>query len=164
MKPSLAQILATSLPDQALALPVPLALPVQPNSLSNLLTGLAAAQHFELDIRLEASSTALIGETGRASDLATISPAHVFAREIASGELTVTVGAGQLVAFTGFLKHDPECRFTSLVDITAVDHPERVARFEVVYHFLSMYRNARIRVKLAVAEDEMVPSIHELHP
>jgi LysR family nitrogen assimilation transcriptional regulator len=67
---------------------VPLALPVRPNSLTNLLTGLAAAQHFELDIRLEASSTSLIGETIRASDLATISPAHVFAREIASGEFS----------------------------------------------------------------------------
>jgi LysR family transcriptional regulator, nitrogen assimilation regulatory protein len=67
---------------------VPLALPVRPNSLANLLAGLAAAQHFELDIRLEASSTSLIGETIRASDLATISPAHVFSREIASGEFS----------------------------------------------------------------------------
>jgi DNA-binding transcriptional LysR family regulator len=67
---------------------IPLALPVRPNSLTNLLTGLAAAQHFELDIRLEASSTSLIGETMRASDLATISPAHVFSREIASGEFS----------------------------------------------------------------------------
>jgi DNA-binding transcriptional LysR family regulator len=65
---------------------VPLALPVRPNSLTNLLTGLAASQHFELDIRLEGSSTSLIGEAMRASDLATISPAQVFAREIASGE------------------------------------------------------------------------------
>jgi LysR family transcriptional regulator, nitrogen assimilation regulatory protein len=67
---------------------IPLALPVRPNSLTNLLTGLAAAQHFELDIRLEASSTSLIGETIRASDLATISPAQVFSREIASGEFS----------------------------------------------------------------------------
>lgn len=67
---------------------VPLALPVRPNSLTNLLTGLAAAQHFDLDIRLEASSTPLIGEAIRASDLATISPAQVFAREIASGEFS----------------------------------------------------------------------------
>lgn len=67
---------------------IPLALPVRPNSLTNLLTGLAAAQHFELDIRLEASSTSLIGETMRASDLATISPAQVFSREIASGEFS----------------------------------------------------------------------------
>jgi LysR family transcriptional regulator, nitrogen assimilation regulatory protein len=67
---------------------VPLALPVRPNSLTNLLTGLAAAQHFDLDIRLEASSTPLIGEAIRDSDLATISPAQVFAREIASGEFS----------------------------------------------------------------------------
>jgi len=67
---------------------VPLALPVRPNSLTNLLTGLAAAQHFELDIGLEAGSTSLIGEAIRVSDLATISPAQVFAREIASGEFS----------------------------------------------------------------------------
>ena len=67
---------------------IPLALPVRPNSLTNLLTGLAAARHFDLDIRLEGSSTSLIGEAMRASDLATISPAHVFAREIASGEFS----------------------------------------------------------------------------
>jgi DNA-binding transcriptional LysR family regulator len=67
---------------------VPLALPVRPNSLTNLLTGLAAAQHFDLDIRLEGSSTSVIGEVMRASDLGTISPARVFAREIASGEFT----------------------------------------------------------------------------
>ena len=67
---------------------IPLALPVRPNSLTNLLTGLAAAQHFELDIRLEASSTSLISETMRASDLATMSPAQVFSREIASGEFS----------------------------------------------------------------------------
>lgn len=67
---------------------VPLALPVRPNSLTNLLTGLAAARHFELDIRLEAGSTSLIGEIIRDSDLATISPAQVFSREIASGEFS----------------------------------------------------------------------------
>jgi len=67
---------------------IPLALPVRPNSLTNLLTGLAAAQHFELDIRLEASSTPLISETMRASDLATLSPVQVFSREIASGEFS----------------------------------------------------------------------------
>lgn len=75
------------MPLRALA-EVPLALPVRPNGLTNLLTGLAAAQHFELDIRLEGSSTSLIGEAIRASDLATISPVHVFAREIASGEFS----------------------------------------------------------------------------
>lgn len=67
---------------------IPLALPVRPNSLTSVLTGLAAAQQFELDIRFEAGSTPIIREVMLASDLATISPREVFLREIASGELS----------------------------------------------------------------------------
>jgi DNA-binding transcriptional LysR family regulator len=70
---------------------VALAMPVRPNSLTSALTGLAAAQQFELNIAFEAGSTPLIKEVILASDLATISPRHVFAREIASGELSATL-------------------------------------------------------------------------
>lgn len=80
----------------------------------------------------------------------------------AFGELTVTVGLSGLADLIRHLK--TVYRFTSLVDITAVDHPERAARFDVVYHFLSMYENARIRVKVAVSETDMVPSIAGIHP
>jgi LysR family nitrogen assimilation transcriptional regulator len=66
---------------------IALAMPVRPNSLTSVLTGLAASQHFQLDIHLEAGSTPLIRDVMLASDLATISPRHVFAREIAAGEL-----------------------------------------------------------------------------
>ena len=66
---------------------IPLALPVRPNSLTSMLTGLAAAQHFELDIRFEGGSTPLIRDVMIASGLATISPRHVYAREIDAGEL-----------------------------------------------------------------------------
>lgn len=88
----------------------------------------------------------------------------VISTEIAFGELNVTVVAENIVEFVDFLKTDASCRFSSLVDITAVDHPERVKRFDVVYHFLSMYQNQRIRVKLAVGEDEMLASILSVHP
>ena len=84
--------------------------------------------------------------------------------DVAFGELTLTASAAHIERLVEFLRDDPACRFTSLVDITAVDHPERPARFDVVYHFLSMYRNQRIRVKVAVREDEMVPSIVDIHP
>jgi NADH-quinone oxidoreductase subunit C len=83
---------------------------------------------------------------------------------VAFGELTITANLAHLESLIEFLRDDASCRFSSLVDITAVDHPERVARFDVVYHFLSMYRNHRIRVKVAVREEEMVPSIHAIHP
>lgn len=91
-------------------------------------------------------------------------PEAVLSAEVAFGELTLSVVADALPALVRFLKTDVTCRFSSLVDITAVDHPERRARFDVVYHFLSMYRNQRIRLKAAVREDEMVPSITEIHP
>ena len=72
--------------------------------------------------------------------------------------------AEELSAADVTTRDDPACRFSTLVDITAIDHPERAQRFDVVYHFLSMYRNHRIRVKVKVAEDEMVPSLVDLHP
>ena len=80
------------------------------------------------------------------------------------GELTVNVPLSSLRAFVDFLSSDRTCQFTTLVDITAVDYPGREARFDVVYHFLSMYQNQRVRVKTEVREDEMVPSITETHP
>ena len=91
-------------------------------------------------------------------------PDTVLSSEVAFGELTVTTALSELEDLIEFLRDDNACRFSSLVDLTAVDHPERAARFDMVYHFLSMYRNQRIRVKVAVREDEMVPSIIALHP
>ncbi|MGJ8584552.1 MAG: NADH-quinone oxidoreductase subunit C [Marinosulfonomonas sp.] len=91
-------------------------------------------------------------------------PDCVVGWDVAFGELNVTITPASLVAFMEFLKTDRTCRFSSLVDITAVDYPSRGARFDVVYHFLSMYQNHRIRVRVAVREDEMVPSIIEVHP
>jgi NADH-quinone oxidoreductase subunit C len=91
-------------------------------------------------------------------------PEAVVSATVSFGELTLVANLANLKALVETLRDDASCRFSTLVDITAIDHPERSARFDVVYHFLSMYRNHRIRVKVAVREDEMVPSIHELHP
>ncbi|KJZ20417.1 NADH-quinone oxidoreductase subunit C [Loktanella sp. S4079] len=84
--------------------------------------------------------------------------------EVAHEELTVTVAPSSIVAFVDFLKTDQACKFSSLVDITAVDYPSRDKRFDVVYHFLSMYQNQRIRLRVQLREDEMMPSIISVHP
>ncbi len=91
-------------------------------------------------------------------------PNAVLRSSITFGELTLEVSLAHLVSLVDFLKTDSACSFSSLVDITAVDYPERVARFDVVYHFLSMYQNHRIRLRVAMREDEMVPSIITVHP
>ncbi len=98
---------------------------------------------------------------------ATISAARaadIIDSKMTFGELTVTVKLTALVDFIGYLRVDPACKLSTLVDITAIDYPERADRFDVVYHFLSMYRNLRIRVKVAVAEDQMVPTLTAIHP
>jgi len=91
-------------------------------------------------------------------------PDCVLGWSVAFDELTVDVTPANIPGFVEFLKTDPSCRFSTLVDITAVDHPERPKRFDVVYHFLSMYQNQRIRLRVAVREDDVVPSITATHP
>ncbi len=84
--------------------------------------------------------------------------------DIAFGELNIDVTPANIAGLVDFLTSDRTCKFSSLVDITAVDYPERAKRFDVVYHFLSMYQNQRIRLRVSVREDEMVPSIVDIHP
>jgi NADH-quinone oxidoreductase subunit C len=78
---------------------------------------------------------------------------------VARGELTVTAKAEDIVKVATFLRDDPQCRFVSIIDVTAVDWPGRDKRFDVVYHFLSPYINQRIRVKVPVGEGETIASI-----
>lgn len=82
----------------------------------------------------------------------------------AVGELVVIVSPAALPRFIDCIRTDRECRFSTLIDITAVDYPDRDKRFEMVYHFLSMYSNQRIRIKSCVREGEDVPSITHIHP
>ena len=79
-------------------------------------------------------------------------------------ELNIDVAPSNILGLVEFLKSDRSCRFSSLVDITAVDYPGREKRFEVVYHLLSMYQNHRVRLRMSVREEDMVASIIEVHP
>lgn len=77
---------------------------------------------------------------------------------IERGELTVHVERGRLLDALRFLKEDARCGFVALVDICAVDWPQRADRFDVVYHLLSPKQNARIRLKTTTDERTPVPS------
>jgi NADH-quinone oxidoreductase subunit C len=99
-----------------------------------------------------------------AGHLETRQPDLIAGHRIERGELTVDVLPGDVPALVDFLKTDPQCRFATLVDVTAIDYPGDAQRFCVVYHFLSMHRNQRIRLKTRVREEEIVPSITGIHP
>lgn len=84
---------------------------------------------------------------------------HILAASVSGGELVVHVESTGLLPLLSFLHGDASCYFKQLVDITAVDYPERPERFEVVYNLLSVKWNQRVRVKLSVGEDMPVPSV-----
>jgi NADH-quinone oxidoreductase subunit C len=85
-------------------------------------------------------------------------------REIRYGELMVTVRSDAIVGVLRQLRNDANCLFQMLIDITAVDYPERAERFEVVYNLLSLKQNQRIRVKLTTDEAKPVPSVNDVFP
>ncbi|WP_347831405.1 NADH-quinone oxidoreductase subunit C [uncultured Planktomarina sp.] len=91
-------------------------------------------------------------------------PDCVLAYDVSFDELNINVVPSNIVGLIEFLKSDRSCRFSSLVDITAVDYPGREKRFEVVYHLLSMYENHRVRLRMSVREVDFVASINEVHP
>lgn len=86
-------------------------------------------------------------------------PAAVLSHGVSTGAIDLTVKAESIVDVVKFLRDDPRCRFVSFTDVTAVDYPGRPQRFEVVYHLLSPYINARVRIRLAAGETTLVPSI-----
>jgi NADH-quinone oxidoreductase subunit C len=90
--------------------------------------------------------------------------AGVLDAALAYGELTVTVDKAGYLPLMQRLRDDLEMQFSTFIDLTAVDYPERAKRFDVVVHLLSMKTNARVRVKLAVGQDEAAPSLVDLYP
>jgi NADH-quinone oxidoreductase subunit C len=113
-----------------------------------------------------------MSDTHRMKDALQELGAHIEARradcvlgwDVTSDELNIDVTPANIVGFIEFLKGDSTCRFSTLVDITAVDYPDRPKRFDVVYHLLSMYRNHRVRLRASIREEDMVASLVDVHP
>ena len=84
--------------------------------------------------------------------------------QIADDEIVISSATTSLLRLIQFLKEDQNCKFNILIDICGVDYPEKDKRFEIVYHFLSLSVNRRIRVKLMTDEETKVPSIVDLFP
>ena len=78
--------------------------------------------------------------------------------QVAFGELTLEVSAGNYIELLTFLRDDARCKFVSFIDLCGVDYPARENRFDVVVHLLSPVHNTRIRVKTQIGEDETIAS------
>ena len=77
--------------------------------------------------------------------------AHAF-----RGDETAVVDATRLLEAVAFVHAEG---FQQLLDVTAVDWYERDPRFDVVYHFLNLAGQTRLRLKVRVREGQAVPSL-----
>lgn len=82
--------------------------------------------------------------------------------QIAYGELTLVTPRERIVEVLTALRD--QFGFQQLLDLCGVDYPDRKERFEVVYHLLSMTRNARLRVKVSTDETQPVPTAISAYP
>jgi len=91
-------------------------------------------------------------------------PQWVKSCEVINGELMITVYSDAIVPVCNFLKNHMGTRCSQLIDITAVDYPDRENRFTVVYNLLSVDLNARIRLKTEVDGLTSIESVTSLYP
>ncbi|MBW0152788.1 MAG: NADH-quinone oxidoreductase subunit C [Phenylobacterium sp.] len=108
---------------------------------------------------VSAADLQALGQAMVANSAGALTAAHV-----TYDELSLSAPLPRIVEALTFLRDHPDYRFEVLIDLTAVDYPEREKRFEVVYHLLSMSKNLRVRVKLVTDEDTPVPTATPAYP
>ena len=87
-------------------------------------------------------------------------------------EITIAVGATELIDILKTLKDNRDFQFKQLIDLCGVDfleYPEEQLnnkRFAVVYHLLSLKKNNRLRIKVFLEDNEFptLPTVISLWP
>ena len=80
------------------------------------------------------------------------------------GQLFIEIDIEALYSTILYLKTNNKCKFKQLIDITAVDYPEKEKRFKLVYLLLSHENNLRILININIDEKLHVPSITKIFP
>ena len=84
--------------------------------------------------------------------------------EVKFEELLFKTSSGDIMEVLKFLKLDNRFKFKQLIDITAVDYPDKKNRFRMIYLLLSHEFNKRIIVDFPLNENEKVFSITGIFP
>lgn len=82
---------------------------------------------------------------------------------VVRGEIELRVNPADISQVMTLLRGDRQAAFNQLIDLTAVDYPERQARFDVVYLLLSMDNNMRMRLVTALAAGHSIPTVTHLY-
>ena len=79
-------------------------------------------------------------------------------------QLYIDINVEDIISTILFLKTNDKCRFKQLIDITAVDYPEKQKRFKIVYLLLSHEKNHRIILSYFISENEMISTLTNIFP
>ena len=77
-------------------------------------------------------------------------------------DFILNIDVKDLNIFVKNIKEDEQIKFNQLIDITVIDYPTKEKRFELVYFFLSLLNNQRLKIKIHIKENEKVESITHL--
>ena len=84
--------------------------------------------------------------------------------KISHNQLYLKIDHEDLLEVVTFLKTNSDTKFRQLIDITAVDYPEKSQRFKMLYLFLSHQFNQRIVLSFFINENELVSSLIKIFP
>lgn len=82
---------------------------------------------------------------------------------VIKNEIPVYSSCNNLYHLVYFLKHHTNPLYRTAPDMTAIDYPERLQRFELVYFLLSTQYSTRIRVKTVVDQLTSIPSLVSIY-
>ncbi len=88
----------------------------------------------------------------------------VLSSKINHNQIYLSINDKDLLDVILFLKTNSNTKFNQLIDITAVDYPEKDRRFKMVYLFLSHEKNQRLILNLFIKENEFVTSLTSIFP
>ena len=78
--------------------------------------------------------------------------------------LKLFIDEEDLIEVLIFLKNNEKTKFKQLIDITAVDYPEKEKRFKIIYFLLSHEKNVRASIEYEIKENHIIPSITSIFP
>ena len=78
--------------------------------------------------------------------------------------ICLNIESDDLLEVILFIKNNNKTKFKQLIDITAVDYPEKERRFKLVYLLLSHEFNSRILIDFSINENEIVSSLTSVFP
>ena len=84
--------------------------------------------------------------------------------EIKLEQLFIEIKDDDLISTILFLKTNERCKFKQLIDLTAVDYPEREKRFKIVYLLLSIENNLRMIINTHIKENSLISTISKIFP